>query len=687
MTRLLQYLGTAATLLLLLAGSLNAADEPSSVVDLLIVAGQSNAVGYDAKPTELPADDVDQQILFWWRCGDPPPDQHDSTCGGQWARLQPQPLGAPKKPREGRQYGNFAQPEGGFGPEIGLARTIAAKGNTRLAVVKAAFSGTALKRDWNPADPGEGGSCYRSLIEETRAAIAAAKQDGVQLRPRAFVWVQGESDANAEHAPHYADNLGAMLAALRRDIDAPKLPALIAVNTKFGNGRNEFMPLIVEQQKLLASRDRLCEYVDTSAATIANGAHYNTQGTLDVGRWFAEALLRFEAQPTATVERTRQKLLAGQPVRVVCFGDSVTGVYYHTGSRRAYTDMLGIALRKSVDNAQVEMINAGISGHTTVNALTRIDKDVLSHEPDLVTVMFGLNDMVRVPLDDYRANLKTIVAKCREIGAEVVLATPNNVVTSSGRPTEKLITYCEVVREVGRELSVPVCDCYREMDGLRARNEFAWRLLMSDAIHPNMDGHKVMAELLAHTISGCNVSLADADPLPPLGHLKAKLAEGKPLRVLAMSPIAETLPQALKAAAPDVQAELTVWPTHGLSLPELEADAQKRVRALKPDLVVIAVPRSASVENKEAFAKSFAWVMNWSLNFGSPTWDCVVVHPAVFEADSDTGPHDDLVRQLVRAQDLTLIDRAKGDAVSGEDILSRWLQSQIKAGVVEGSAQ
>ncbi len=37
----------------------------------------------------------------------------------------------------------------------------------------------------------------------------------------------------------------------------------------------------------------------------------------------------------------RDALKEGKPVRVVCFGDSVTGVYYHTGSRRAYTDMLG----------------------------------------------------------------------------------------------------------------------------------------------------------------------------------------------------------------------------------------------------------------------------------------------------------------------------------------------------------
>ncbi len=677
MTRLLQYL-CVATSLLLLTSVASAADQPSSAVDLVIVAGQSNAVGYDAKPSELPADKVDEQIMFWWRCGDPPPDQHDSTSGGLWARLQPQPLGNPKTPRGGRQYGNFAQPEGGFGPEIGLARTLAAKEKSKLAIVKAAFSGTALKRDWNPADPGEGGSCYRSLIEETRAAITAAKQDGVQLRPRAFVWVQGESDANAEQSPHYADNLGAMLDALRRDIEAPELPALIAVNTKFGNGRNRFMPTIVEQQKLLASRDPLCEYVDTSTATIANGAHYDTKGTLDVGRWFAEALLEFESQPPPVVDRARKKLIAGQPVRIVCFGDSVTGVYYHTGSRRAYTDMLGIALRTSVGDAKVEMVNAGISGHTTANGLTRIEKDVLSHKPDLVTVMFGLNDMTRVSLDDYKANLKTIIEKCRGVGAEVVLATPNNVINTSSRPTDKLVKYCDVVREVAQEAGVTICDTYQQLSGVRAHDPFGWRLLMSDSIHPNMAGHKSIAERLAQTITGSKVSLANVPPLQPaLQRTLARIKDNKTVRVLAMAPHDSMIESALKQTSDRIEVEVTSWSVDGLSLAQIEQDAKARVRAMKPDLVLIAVPDSATAESDESFAGSYAWIMNWSLNFGPPTWDCVVIHPSVTNSEAKPGPQDDLIRRLVAAQDLVLIDRKPGDAKEPGRLVKTWLTDAL----------
>ncbi|MDA1165227.1 MAG: GDSL-type esterase/lipase family protein [Planctomycetota bacterium] len=850
-------------------------------VDLLIVAGQSNAVGADTDPGEMLTNEADQKIMFWWKCGDPPPDEHDSMSGGKWTYLQAQPDGNPITPRQGRQYGNFAHPNGGFGPEIGFARTLYASENKPLAVVKVAFSGTGLRQDWDHADPGDGGVCYRSLITETRAAIEAAKQDGIDLRPRAFGWVQGESDANAKDSVIYARNLNAMLTEIRKDLSAPKLAALIAVNTKFLAGRNTFMAAIIEQQKTAASFDARWEYVDTSAATIANQVHYDSKGTLEVGRLFAESLLKIEKhtqpeqrhltivalgdsitkgvrsgvtveqtyasvveekltadgrsvrvinvgiggertdqaltrldqllshkpdivtvmygtndsyvdrgktasritvdqyranlkkivvellrrgiQPVLMTEprwsdkaasngigenpnvklepfvaacretakewrlplvdhfadwttaresgtdlhgwttdgchpnpdghakiaetllpvlaqaigpelKTRTKLLAGEPVTVVCFGDSVTGVYYHTGSRRAYTDMLGIALQRVSGSQNLRMVNAGISGNTTVNALSRIDRDVLEHKPDLVTIMFGLNDMTRVPLDDYRANLKAIVEKCRAIGAEVVLATPNNVINSSGRPTDKLITYCDAVREVGQELDVPVCDSYQRLDAVRTNDAFDWRLLMSDAIHPNMDGHQRIAEQLAQTITGLRVSLSNVQPAEPaIQRTLARLKDKQPIRVLAMPPYDSLIEPALKSIFPTASVEVTVWPNEGLSVAKFQQDASSRVRAMKPDLVLIAVPRTATADSDEAFADSYAWVMNWSLNFGSPTWDCVVIHPSVAEPTTETHPRDELVRRLVAAQDLNLIDRPTGNTTEPAEILREWI--------------
>lgn len=265
-------------------------------VNLILVAGQSNAVGYDCHPADLPANPADKDILFWWRCGDPPPDEHDSTSGEQWTYLQHQPRGNPITVKASRQFGNFADPNGGFGPEMGLARAL--EGNeqeTPFAIVKVAYNGTALGRDWNPTNPGSRGSCYRALVSETKAAIAAAKAQDVTMRLQALVWVQGESDANHGAAPVYEKSLTAMIASLRQDLDAPHLLVLMALNTHFGGGKSTYVPEIVKAQQAIAAQDPLCAYVDTSSAPVINRAHYSSEGSLEVGKLFGETLLKMQS--------------------------------------------------------------------------------------------------------------------------------------------------------------------------------------------------------------------------------------------------------------------------------------------------------------------------------------------------------------------------------------------------------
>ena len=275
-----------------------ASEDSSKVVDLILVAGQSNAVGFDAPASDLPSNPIDEQVLFWWKCGDPPPDRHDSSSGG-WTTLRPQGKGDPKpKDLAARQYGNFAQEAGGFGPEISLARQLLKKQpDTGLAVLKVAFSGTGIRRDWNPADrTGKSGACFRALVEEFKTATEVAKKRGIRLRPRAMIWVQGESDANAGDHLHYADALTGLIAAVRRNLESPDLKVLTAFNTSFGGGENAFIGKIVDAQKAVSAADTNVEYVDTSKATTANRFHYDAKGTLDVGRWFADALIELESQ-------------------------------------------------------------------------------------------------------------------------------------------------------------------------------------------------------------------------------------------------------------------------------------------------------------------------------------------------------------------------------------------------------
>jgi hypothetical protein len=197
-----------------------------------------------------------------------------------------------------RQYGNFnLKSKGGFGPEIGMVRTLATKESRPLAVIKTAFSGTSVAADWNVGLPGKADACYRAMIDEAKAAIASAKSKDVTLRPRAFVWVQGESDANAKDAQAYVANLSAMLKSLRTELDAPDLILLLGVNTRFGNGKNAFMPKVIEAQQEVAAALPRARYVDTAGAETLppSHTHFTAAGTLEIGRRYAEALLSFES--------------------------------------------------------------------------------------------------------------------------------------------------------------------------------------------------------------------------------------------------------------------------------------------------------------------------------------------------------------------------------------------------------
>jgi len=380
---------------------------------------------------------------------------------------------------------------------------------------------------------------------------------------------------------------------------------------------------------------------------------------------------------TPALTRIREVLTSGEKqVRVVAFGDSVTGLYYHTGGRRAYGELLGEAIRQIHPQAELTIINAGRSGHTTANALGRIGQDVLVHKPHLVTVMFGLNDVAKLPIEAYRKNLVEIVRQCRASGAEVVLCTPNAVLTTPERPLEKVFAYSEVTREVALEFTVPLCDTYREMESLKTRDPETWRLAMSDEIPPNYGGHRRIAEALAQTITGEETVLADELPAPPhLGFTMARLEAVEAVKVLAMPPCDTLIGDALRDLVPGANVGVVPWPTEGLSRYLLMKDAAHRVRPLAPTLVLVAIPRSAAADDHEQFIRTQMWIVSNSLSRGKREWDVVVVHPSIFEGEpTDVEKENDaLIRRIVVNQDLPLLDRGPGDLRGAEEILREWL--------------
>ena len=393
--------------------------------------------------------------------------------------------------------------------------------------------------------------------------------------------------------------------------------------------------------------------------------------------WVAACVFVVGRIVAAVPEKTRRILSeAREPVRIVCIGDSITGVYYHSGGLRAYPEMLQIALRQLHPQTTVTVRNAGISGDTSRGGLARLERDVLAHRPHLVTVMFGMNDLVRVPMGEFERNMRQIIQRCRAAGSEVVLCTQNRIIDTPQRPVMQFAAYSQTIRDLAKKESVGLADCHAAFESLHRRDQFAASFLLSDAIHPNMDGHKLFAETIAKTITGREVSLQTVPPPPqPLAHTSQLLSKGQPVRVYAMPPYDEHIEVALKTIHPHAQVHVDSWPIAGQSLADLMNTA-KSVRTMMPDLVLIAVPGHLDAPTPQAFHELYAWIMNWSLSFGKREWDVVVALPSAAKPELDTAEqaHEALARRLVKAQDLSLIERASGDSTALSDLLVGWLR-------------
>jgi acyl-CoA thioesterase-1 len=160
--------------------------------------------------------------------------------------------------------------------------------------------------------------------------------------------------------------------------------------------------------------------------------------------------------------------------RIIAFGDSLVEGRGATPGKD-FVSLLARRLGEPIENA-------GRSGDTTGSALARLDQDVLSRNPRIVIVLLGGNDFLRrVPTADTFRNLSTIVERIRARGAAVVL-----VGVSVGLISD---SYGDEYERLARRTSAGLVPDI--LDGILGRRD-----RMSDAIHPNDEGYRLMAERL-----------------------------------------------------------------------------------------------------------------------------------------------------------------------------------------------
>lgn len=168
----------------------------------------------------------------------------------------------------------------------------------------------------------------------------------------------------------------------------------------------------------------------------------------------------------------------------------------------------------------VNIINAGVSGTGATSGLSRLERDILSHNPDLVVVCFGLNDCRNgvEEIEKYKNALSEIFDKIVNSGKEAIFMTPNMLNTSiSPHINNDMILdtakelmdiqnngimdeYMNVAKQVCLEKGVRICDCYEKWKQLYNSGVNVTELLSNKLNHPSREMHWLFAYMLVDTM-------------------------------------------------------------------------------------------------------------------------------------------------------------------------------------------
>ena len=230
-------------------------------IDLFILAGQSNAQGWQGNAQFYPEDPegLDRTIRFYWFT------PRFSNSGGKWTTMQ-------------SQKGRFKM--GHFGLEVSFARELK-KAGYNPAIFKYSLGATSLAGSWRL--PGQGG-LYDKMKKEFAHAVQLLKDQGHEVRMSGFIWIQGENDAqNARMAAAYKGRLKIVLDDLRKNMTkCENLPLILGVDEQHSWVKKN--PRIVTSLQELAREEPCSTYTTMLGLEKADRTHLKPAALVEQGK-------------------------------------------------------------------------------------------------------------------------------------------------------------------------------------------------------------------------------------------------------------------------------------------------------------------------------------------------------------------------------------------------------------------
>ncbi len=192
---------------------------------------------------------------------------------------------------------------------------------------------------------------------------------------------------------------------------------------------------------------------------------------------------------------------AAEQPRVVFLGNSLTAGY-EINEDQAFPALIQNKIEEHGWDYRV--VNAGVSGDTSAGGLSRIDW-LLNQPVSVMVISLGANDGLRgLDLDETEQNLQNIIDKVQE-------KHPDARILLSGMkiPPNMGSEYTERFREIFPRLADNNDIAFLPflLEGVAGEEQYN----LDDGIHPNPDGHKIIAENVWQVLEPI---LSDSDHTP-----------------------------------------------------------------------------------------------------------------------------------------------------------------------------
>jgi len=247
------------------------AGEPSNKlpIKVFILAGQSNMEGHGIVPLDPARNDGKGSLEYIVKA--PPTRErfgHLVDAKGQWVvrnDVQIWYLGR----TGGLTVGYGARPDR-IGPELQFGHVLGDHYDHPVLLIKLAWGGKSLAQEFRPPSAGgDVGPYYTELLTQTREVLATLgtlfpQWDGRAYELAGFGWHQGWNDrVNQTFNDAYEQNLAHFIRDIRRDLDRPDLPFVIAETGM--SGHQETHPRALSLMRAQAAVARYEEFKDNVA--------------------------------------------------------------------------------------------------------------------------------------------------------------------------------------------------------------------------------------------------------------------------------------------------------------------------------------------------------------------------------------------------------------------------------------